>query len=129
MELIPALRQCLSGQPTLQQAILFGSVAKGTATANSDIDLAVQAATSLSATLRQAIIEEVTLLTGRPVDLVDLAVVGEPLLNQIVTTGVRLLGSDTAFASLMMRNVIANADFVPLQQRLLKERLKLWINN
>ncbi|MFC6669086.1 hypothetical protein [Marinobacterium aestuariivivens] len=60
-------------------------------------------------------------------DLIDLYDVGEPLLNQIVTTGVRVIDSDEEYARLIMRNVVANEDFVPLQQRLLKERLDAWI--
>lgn len=129
MNKLASLRQCLTHFPELKQALLFGSVAQNKATEHSDIDIAVMMKAPLTPAQRQALIEQITLATGRPVDLIDLTTVGEPLLDQIVTTGIRLVGSDEDFAALMMRNVIANADFVPLQQRLLKERLKKWIES
>lgn len=129
MNKLASLRQCLTHFPELKQALLFGSVAQNKATEHSDIDIAVMMKAPLTPAQRQALIEQITLVTGRPVDLIDLTTVGEPLLDQIVTTGIRLVGSDEDFAALMMRNVIANADFVPLQQRLLKERLKKWIES
>jgi predicted nucleotidyltransferase len=113
----------------LRLAILFGSCGKGTARSGSDIDLAVLAKRPLTSAERESLIGHVALLMGRPVDLVDLSSAGEPLLNQILTTGKRITGEDTEFAQLMMRNVVANADFVPLQRRLLKERRDAWIGN
>ena len=40
---------------------------------------------------------------GRPVDLIDLRSVGEPLLGQILAHGVRLRGSASAQAALVNR--------------------------
>ena len=107
--------------------ILFGSMAAGSEHENSDIDLAVLFDQRLEAKERLHWIERVSLITGRSVDLVDLYDVGQPLLNQIVKTGVRLVGSDAQYAKLMMKNVCDQEDFVPLQSQLLKERRQRWI--
>lgn len=73
--------------------------------------------------LTQALAEQ----TGRPVDLVDLATVTEPLLGQVVQHGRRLLGSDTQFAQLISRHLIEQADFMPYRNRVLAERRMAWI--
>ncbi len=113
----------------LRQLILFGSCASGKATSTSDLDIAVQGAHALTADEKTDLIGRLSLLTGRPVDLIDLCNTGQPLLNQILSTGVRLYGSDHHFAELMLRNVVAHEDFVPLQKRLIRERLDAWIKS
>jgi len=122
-----AIRQALGAQPDLLLAIVFGSVATGDATFESDVDLAVLAPRRLSAGERIRLIEEVALATGRPVDVVDLRTAGEPLLGQILQHGRRLLGSDEEFARLLTRRLIDAADFLPCQNRILEERRLAWI--
>lgn len=114
---------------SLNMVILFGSCNSATASSTSDLDIAVSANRVLSAEQKMALIDQLSALTGRAIDLIDLSKVGEPLLNQILTTGTRLYGSNRRYAELMMRNVIANEDFVPLQRRLIKERLDAWIRS
>jgi len=65
--------------------------------------------------------------TGRPIDLIDLSVVSEPLLGQIVRHGRRVLGSDTLYGDLICRHVFEQADFMPYRTRLLAERRMAWI--
>lgn len=107
--------------------LIFGSVAKGTETTSSDLDIAVLMDHELSADEKLELIESVGLQTGRAVDLVDLRSVGQPLLNQIVQANTRILGTDEEYARLLMRNVCDNEDFVPMQRRLLRERRHRWI--
>ena len=64
--------------------------------------------------------------TGRPVDLIDLKVVAEPLLGQIVRHGRRLLGSDSAYGQLISRHLFEQADFMPYRSRVLAERWAAW---
>jgi hypothetical protein len=47
----------------------------------------------LTAEQRREVIAALALHFHRPVDLVDLATVGQPLLDQIVDTGVQVLGT------------------------------------
>jgi len=112
----------------IEFAILFGSLVKGTETPNSDLDLAVLGTTRLSARQRIELIDALALAVGRPVDLIDLRTVGQPLLNQILQHGKRLMGSDEQMATLLFRNLVDRADFLPLRNRMLKERSTAWMS-
>ena len=120
-------------QGTLQQhsglelAFVFGSAARGTAHDDSDLDIAVQAAHPLSAAQKMALIGDLAVATGRPVDLIDLLTLGEPLLGQILAHGHRLLGTSDAHGRLLSRHLIDTAAFLPYAQRILDERRRVWI--
>ena len=121
------LRSVLSSFPHIELALLFGSVARGQAHAQSDIDLAVAARRALTAAQKIALIEALAECTGRPIDLIDLRTAGEPLLGQILRHGRRLLGSDTAYGQLISRHLFEQADFMPYRARVLAERRAAWI--
>lgn len=126
---IEALRTYLERDGEIELAILFGSMATGSYTEKSDIDLAVKKQRPISAQQKIKLIEQIALLTGRAVDLVDLSTVGEPLLGQILKYGKRLLGSDTVYAEIGLKHVYAQADFVPYIQRTLEERRQKWLDS
>jgi uncharacterized protein len=121
------LRKLLASFPAITLAVLFGSVAAGRARADSDLDIAVSAQRPLTAAEKIALTQALAETTGRPIDLIDLATVAEPLLGQIVQHGARLLGSDTLFANLISRHLFENADFMPYRTRVLAERRRAWI--
>ena len=121
------LREVLARFPGLMLALVFGSVAKGCQRADSDLDIAVAANQALTAVDKMAIIEALAERTGRPVDLIDLKVVAEPLLGQIVRHGRRLMGSDNAYGQLICRHLFEQADFMPYRNRVLAERRAAWI--
>ena len=73
------------------------------------------------------IISALAMATGRPIDLIDLRKVGEPLLGQILKYGRRIVGSDVVHAQYMTRHIMDVEDFVPLQERILRERRQAWI--
>lgn len=120
------LRTLLESEPGILLAFLFGSVAAGTPRIDSDIDIAVLKNHPLSAVEKSELIEKIAEATGRPVDLIDLRTVGEPLLGEIFK-GRRIVGSDEQHARLLTRHLLDVADFLPLQQRILKERRDQWI--
>lgn len=126
---IDTLRTCLEHDGEIELAILFGSMATGSYTEKSDIDLAIKKRKPISAQQKIELIEQVALLTGRAVDLVDLSTVGEPLLGQVLKYGKRLLGSDAAYAEIALKHVYAQADFVPYIQRTLEERRQKWLGS
>ena len=117
----------LNRHPEIELAILFGSLATGLVRPDSDVDLAVSTARPLTGQARVTLIEEMAEVTGRPVDLVDLATVGEPLLGQILAKGRRLAGDDSRFARLLSRHWVEQADFLPYRDRILAERRAAWI--
>lgn len=123
---IATIRSTLSDMH-IELAIVFGSTARGTADGESDLDLAVDAGHILNETERIALIEAMAEKTGRPVDLVDLRVAGEPILGKILSTGVLVLGNKAQRASLIRRHVFDTADFMPYRTRILRKRREAWI--
>lgn len=123
---IEQVQRVLTAYPEIELAYVFGSVAQDRARLESDVDVAVQTAKPLGTALRMQLIEGLALATGRPVDLIDLHAVGEPLLGQILKHGKRIIGSTAAHASLMSRHVYAMEDFVPYVTRMLEERRRAW---
>jgi predicted nucleotidyltransferase len=122
-----AILAAISTQSGIGLAILFGSLAAGEGRAESDLDLAVDAGRRLTASEKMALISELAGRTGRPVDLVDIHAVGEPLLGQILQHGKRILGSDTLYANLIRRHLFDQADYLPYRNRILAERRQAWI--
>ena len=121
------LQGVLASFPALLLALVFGSVAQGRQRPDSDLDIAVAASQALTATEKMDIIAALAERTGRPIDLIDLKVVAEPLLGQIVRHGRRLLGSDGAYGQLISRHLFEQADFMPYRNRVLAERRAAWI--
>ena len=122
------VRQALASFDFIELAIVFGSVAKGAERPDSDLDIAIQGRLPLNVTQRIDLIDALAMALGRPVDLIDLKTAGQPVLNQIIKHGRRIIGKDEKMANLIFRNIMDQADFVPLQQRILKERREAWIS-
>lgn len=111
----------------IKLVIIFGSVATGKASLESDLDIAILAKKPLSAQNKISLINALAESTGRPIDLVDLSQAGEPLLGQILQHGRKILGKNQYYAELLSKHLIDQADFVPYQRRILAERRKAWI--
>ena len=126
MEPKQPIRAILERHGNIRLAILFGSLASGRATPQSDADVAIQADNPVDAGFKMALIDELAVAAGRPVDLVDLRTAGEPLLGEILKHGMRLFGSDTDYAELIKRHVFEDADFMPYRRRILAERRRAW---
>jgi predicted nucleotidyltransferase len=112
--------------PQIKLALLFGSQANGNVRPDSDIDLGLLAQEPLSADFKLQLMQTVGAKFGRPVDIVDLFHVPEPITGQVLK-GIRLIGDDTACGNLLYRHLLNVADFFPLQQRILTERRNRWI--
>ena len=121
------LKEVLMHFPQICFAILFGSVALGRQQPESDLDIAIAANHPLSAHEKMVIIGALAERFGRPVDLIDLSVVVEPLLGQVVRHGRRILGSDKQYGELLCRHLFDQADFMPYRNRILAERRQAWI--
>jgi predicted nucleotidyltransferase len=121
------LQEVLMHFPQLVLALMFGSVAEGRPRPDSDLDIAVAAKQALTTVEKMDIIAALAEKTGRPVDLIDLKVVGEPLLGQIVRHGRRLVGNDGEYGRLISWHLFEQADFMPYRNRILAERRAAWI--
>ena len=127
LNLEQSVLDAISTQPGIQLAILFGSLATGKGDKESDLDIAVDAGRRLNANEKTSLIGELARQTGRPVDLVDIQSIGEPLLGQVLRYGKRILGSDRHFARVLSRHLFDQADFLPYRNRILAERRQAWI--
>ena len=124
---IKSVTQLLSKDDEISQAILFGSMIQGTLKPGSDIDIAIKTVAPLDTQKKINLVESLANLLGRPVDLIDLRTVGEPLLGQILQYGKQIKGNDSYLASLALKHLYANEDFMPYVKRALKERRERWI--
>lgn len=122
-----AIQTGIISMAEVRLVIIFGSLATGTANAGSDLDIAIDTGRPLTAVEKIALIDDLAEKTGRPIDLVDIQTVGEPLLGQILLHGKRILGSDTDYARLLSRHLFDQADFMPYRNRILAERRRAWI--
>ncbi len=125
--LTQAIVAALGTQPEVRLAIVFGSLAAGKGSMESDLDLAVDVGRRLTADEKLTLIGILAEQTGRPVDLVDIHAIGEPLLGQILKHGKRVWGSVTCYADLIRRHLFDQADYLPYRRRILAERRRSWI--
>ena len=73
------------------------------------------------------LIREITLETGRPVDLIDLRVAGPRIGQQVIRNGSELfVRSRTELAEFITRTIIDAADFLPIVDSAVKENLDTW---
>lgn len=126
-ELDRTITGVMTRHPSVRLAIAFGSLARDRARSDSDLDIAVACSTPLTPQTHLAIIEDLALAVGRPVDLIELDRTHNPLLREILTKGRRVLCQDrTRYAELILRMVYEEADVMPYYRRILSERRKAW---
>jgi len=129
MNMEDQLAQQLARHPQIKLGILFGSVRRQQARSDSDLDLAVAADRPLDTSEKMTLIEELTQLTSRPVDLIDLQLAGGLLLQEILTKGKRIYNTDSDLHAELIKEMLFNeADFMPYRDRMLKARRKAWID-
>lgn len=66
------IKALVSGLPSVRLALLFGSFGRGEGRSDSDLDLAIAAIYPLTAEEKTVLIENLAVISGRPVDLIDL---------------------------------------------------------
>ncbi len=119
----------LSAWPELELVMLYGSIARGSARQDSDIDVAVLAPSSLSPDARLAMAAALSRALGRPADVLDLSTAHGTILAEVLSHGLRLhMTSRAAYEGLLRRLVYEEADFMPLYRRLLRERRESFLN-
>ena len=120
---VRALADALEAETDVVLAIAFGSLVSGRAGFESDADVAVLADRPLGAERRAALTRVAAEATGRPVDLLDLRETGVPLLRTILREGKTLVCRDPVARDRLTSRMLADVeDFLPLRERLLRER-------
>lgn len=120
---------CLDRRASVGLGMLYGSVGRGTAGPQSDLDLAVLGHDPLSAEEKLSILQDLAVHVGRPIDLVDLHAASGVLLGAVLRTGVRIYEADgRLYPELLRRYLLDAADFLPYRDRILAERRDAWID-
>jgi predicted nucleotidyltransferase len=113
---ITELRCVIEGDPRIQLAILFGSVARGTSREGSDVDIAYLPHSGAGWSLHDELELEGKLATiaGCEVDLVNFGDAALPLKWRIVRDGVILLARSKAERRLIAETALEYLDIEPL---------------
>ena len=128
-ELMDDIATLFARETEIRLALIFGSLAKGRARSNSDVDVAVAADRPLDIGTKMRLIEQLAVLTGRPIDLVDLQVADGLILNQVLVQGRLLFCRDHAlYARLMQRMIFDQEDAMRYHRRILAVRRNAWIS-
>jgi predicted nucleotidyltransferase len=130
MDIKKDIAKILAGYPAIKLALLFGSLSRNEARADSDLDLAVAATHQLDAGEKICLITDMAQLSGRPVDLVDLQSAGGLILKEALTKGVLIYCTDkNLYAELIKKMLYNQADWIPYRDRILADRRRAWINS
>lgn len=124
-----AIKNLLADFPDIKLAILYGSFQKNNENYKSDVDLAVAADKILDSEIKMRLIEKLSSVTGRPIDLVDLQSTHGTLLKNILTEGSIIYRIDnTLYANILKRMLFNDADMMPYYYRTIKEQRERWLN-
>lgn len=124
---LQAISDVLERQQDVQLGIVFGSLAREGGGRDSDADVAVVATGPLDPERRAALTRALAEATGRPVDLVDLRRAGVVLLRSVLREGRTVLERDASLRpELLSRMLTDSEDFLPLLERLWRERRARW---
>ncbi len=124
-QIFKAVHDALDANPSIGVALIFGSIARDQFTAQSDLDLAIGGPKAFSPDQKVAIINSLSALIGREVDLIDLGTASGTVFKQALTTGVPVFVKDSnLLARFASRMVFDDADFQAYRRKLMKERRK-----
>ena len=102
----PLIQKVLNRHPDIKLCIVFGSIAAGKASSNSDLDIAIAAEQTLPDDKYMELIEEFSIATNREIDLVDLMAATGPILIQALSTGMVVQNHDKSlYARLISRQI------------------------
>ena len=123
------VRDFLEGQKDITLAVVFGSMARGQAEPESDLDLAVYAESgALTAARKMSLIGSLGSITGRPTDLVDLRNADVLIRREALTGGKRLFARNAHIHGDELSRMVMDAeDFLPYLERSMRERRAQWI--
>jgi uncharacterized protein len=123
------IQKVLQRHQDIELCIVFGSIAAGKASSNSDLDIAVAGEKPLSGDKYLELAAEISSATNREVDLIDLMAVNGPILKQALTTGVIVQNrKKSLYARIISRMLFNEADMMPYYHRILRERRKRFLN-
>lgn len=124
-DIVQRLRPVLENGPALRLALLFGSIARGTETGASDVDLAILPSDpALSLGEELALQSRLSSACGREVDLVRLDGATPALRFRIAREAVLLLGHPLELSRFQAQAGIEHADLEQSRQQAIQRFLK-----
>jgi len=122
-------KSILTGDSSVELALIFGSMAKGSGHPQSDVDIALAGRYPLPPEKLVDLATRLTLALGREVDLVDLNAVSSAILREALTNGRVLLNKNPElFGAIIKRMWYDQADMMPYVRRILTERRKSFLD-
>ena len=123
------IKQALELIPDIQIAIVYGSFAKGTETPKSDVDIAVAGSKPLTGDEKVHLINRLSAVLNREIDLIDLRVAAGTVLKEALTTGKILLKRDSdLYAQVLTQMIFDEEDFQKRRKLIMTERRKRAFN-
>ena len=122
------LADYFSAKSDVDTVLLFGSFAKGTANAQSDIDIAIHSNKELGYEELSQIQTDLSLLCRREIDLADLSNAEGIFLYQIMTTGVKIKIEPDVFVKHLIKALCFKEDFMPVIEHFQKEKIRRFLN-
>lgn len=126
MNAVDTLRETLSRDPRIAYALIFGSAARGSSHADSDVDVAIglHAGATLDARDLGALVADLERAAGRTIDLVLLHEAPPALAYRVFRDGIVVVEHDhRALADRKARAVLDYLDFQPLEAIVVKGAL------
>ena len=114
------LKDYFSQQNEIDTVLLFGSFAKNTF--NVHIDIVIYSSNLLDYEKLVKIQTELSLLTHREIDLVDLSDADGVFLYQIMATGMKIKTNPVIFVNYLTKALCFREDFLPVLQYFRREK-------
>lgn len=119
------IRDVLLREPRIAYALVFGSAARGSAHAHSDVDVAIGTIAPLDVHELGALIGDLEAAAGRPVDLVSLDDAGPALAYRVFRDGVVIVERDRpALVKRKTKAILDYLDFKPIEDILVRGALE-----
>lgn len=129
MAIEQVLKDFFTTQYQIQMAILYGSFSSGTATNESDADIAIGGSGEFPKDMLVDLNLEISKLLNREVDLVDLNCISGTILTQVLTKGTVLKKENTVFyAELIKKMLYFEEDMAPNIRYIMDYRREKFLN-
>ena len=122
------LAAMLEKRGDVRLAYLFGSLARGTARADSDVDVALSLGRKMTTAEKIDLIGGIGALFGRPVDLIDMEVANGAILGTVFQEGIRFIDDVRVRERAIANRANWQTDVAPYVQRLRAERRAAWLD-
>ena len=124
---VQRLAAALEKRGDVRLAYLFGSLARGTASPDSDVDVALSLGRPMTTAEKIDLIGSIGALLGRPVDLIDMEMASGAILGTVFQEGIRFIDDVKVRERAIANRANWQTDVAPYVERLRAERRAAWL--